>query len=320
MAQDEDLPPPKADFSAPPPYELSPDNSHNHQHHQSTETPADTLLPNPDDYRNHPPQQHQQQMQCNNNNNTNHTNNNNPNDPVIVVVESPALPSKLPTYEEVQMEKTRLGEMPMDLQNTFPSIHGRIPPPSHPVLISALRNAHAHSAATGGPPGSVAVGPNGTLTFISIDDGTGQSQGRHHLHHHHAGATNGITGGVGTGVAAGGALNVDNSLLGTDFMFLAAFIVAFLFNWIGFLMLTCFFHTIAARYGALSGFGLSLAKWTLIVKKSTDLASHDSSWLWWLIMSFGCLICVRALVQYVSIKRTWRMMSASAQERLLFFY
>lgn len=103
-------------------------------------------------------------------------------------------------------------------------------------------------------------------------------------------------------------------------MFVTAFLIAFLFNWIGFLILTCFCHTIAARYGALSGFGLSLAKWTLIVKHNTDLASHENSWLWWLIMAFGFLICVRALVQYVSIKRTWRLLSASAQERLLFFY
>lgn len=63
--------------------------------------------------------------------------------------------------------------------------------------------------------------------------------------------------------------------------------VAFLFNWIGFLLLMCFCHTIASRYGALSGFGLSLTKWTLIVKHSTDLASRENSWLWWLIMGFG---------------------------------
>lgn len=37
-------------------------------------------------------------------------------------------------------------------------------------------------------------------------------------------------------------------------------------------------------------------------------------------MAFGFLICVRALVQYISIKRTWRLLSTSAQERLLFFY
>lgn len=63
--------------------------------------------------------------------------------------------------------------------------------------------------------------------------------------------------------------------------------VAFIFNWIGFLLLMCFCHTIASRYGALSGFGLSLAKWTFIVQHSTELASKDNSWLWWLIMTFG---------------------------------
>lgn len=112
----------------------------------------------------------------------------------------------------------------------------------------------------------------------------------------------------------------DNSLLGTDVMFIAAFTIAFIFNWIGFLILTCFFSSVASRYGALAGFGLSLAKWTFIVKHSTELASHENSWLWWLIMAFGFLICIRALVQYISIKRTWRLLSVSAQERLLFFY
>lgn len=290
MAQDEELPPPKADFSAPPPYELV---TSDNQNGNSSETPVPMSSGDNHITSQPPAQQHVVDMEQH---------------AMHETTMSPTVASKLPTYEEVQMEKSRLGEMPMDMQNTFPSVHGRIPPPSHPVLISALRNAHAQAAANGGPPGSVAVGPNGTLTFIAIE--SGDSQGRAHHHHQRN----------GTSAAGVTTANVDNSLLGTDFMFLSAFIVAFLFNWIGFLMLTCFFHTIAARYGALSGFGLSLAKWTLIVKKSTDLASHDSSWLWWLIMSFGCLICVRALVQYVSIKKTWRMMSASAQERLLFFY
>ncbi|XP_060530252.1 NEDD4 family-interacting protein 2 [Cylas formicarius] len=113
---------------------------------------------------------------------------------------------------------------------------------------------------------------------------------------------------------------VDTTLLGTDFMFYIAFFVAFIFNWIGFLLLMCFCHTIASRYGALSGFGLSLAKWTFIVQHSTELASKDNSWLWWLIMTFGLIICIRAILQYLSIKRGWHMLSASHQERLLFFY
>ena len=34
----------------------------------------------------------------------------------------------------------------------------------------------------------------------------------------------------------------------------------------------------------------------------------DSQWLWWLIMGFGMLICVRAILQYLRIKRWdhWR--------------
>ncbi|OWR44580.1 NEDD4 family-interacting protein 1 [Danaus plexippus] len=115
-------------------------------------------------------------------------------------------------------------------------------------------------------------------------------------------------------------LDPENGLLGTDIMFLTSFFVAFLFNWIGFLLLMCFCHTVASRYGALAGFGLSLAKWTLIVKHSTELASHENSWLWWLIMAFGIVICVRAVVQYLHIKRGWRLLSGTAQERLLFFY
>jgi len=109
-------------------------------------------------------------------------------------------------------------------------------------------------------------------------------------------------------------------LLGNDFVFFTAFLTAFLFNWIGFLLLMCFCHTIAARYGALAGFGLSLAKWTIIVKNSTDFASNENVWLWWLITAFGMLVCMRAVFQYLHIKRTWRHLSTAARERLFFFY
>ena len=185
MADGEEIPPPKLDFSAPPPYEVA---------------------------------------------------------------------TKLPSYEEVQREKTLQGE-------PQPQVHmpGNIRSPQQPLTILAIDT----EAAEGDP---------------------------------------------------------ESGLLGTDFMFFTAFLVAFLFNWIGFLLLMCFCHTIASRYGALAGFGLSLTKWTLIVKHSTDLASRENSWLWWLIMAFGVLICVRAIIQYLNIKRGCRLLSGSAQERLLFFY
>lgn len=45
-------------------------------------------------------------------------------------------------------------------------------------------------------------------------------------------------------------------------------LVAFLFNWIGFCLSFCLTNTIAGRYGAICGFGLSLIKWILIVRVS----------------------------------------------------
>lgn len=240
-----ELGPPKADFSAPPPYELT--NSHVHLTQQS-QLPLS--------------QQNLQQTPS--------------------LTEIAMHHGKLPTYEEVQMEKSLNGELPPGFLTTHTLQPPPLAPPPNPLLAN-LRD----------PPGATTgVGAGSGLTFITID----------------ASEADNLTNAN------------DNNLLGTDIMFITAFVVAFLFNWIGFLMLTCFCHTIAARYGALSGFGLSLAKWTLIVKHSTDLASHENSWLWWLIMAFGFLICVRALIQYVSIKRTWRLLSTSAQERLLFFY
>ena len=115
-------------------------------------------------------------------------------------------------------------------------------------------------------------------------------------------------------------LDQDIALLGTDLAFFSAFLTSFLFNWVGFLLLMCFCHTIAARYGALAGFGLSLAKWTLIVKRNTELVRDENAWLWWLVLAFGFLICVRACTQFIQIKRSWRHLSTSARERLFFFY
>jgi len=41
--------------------------------------------------------------------------------------------------------------------------------------------------------------------------------------------------------------DLDLALLGTDLSFFTAFLTSFLFNWVGFLLLMCFCHTIAAR-------------------------------------------------------------------------
>ncbi|KAH8380426.1 hypothetical protein KR009_010669 [Drosophila setifemur] len=257
---DDQLGPPKADFSAPPPYEAN-----GHQMGMQGQMPMMTLATAEPGQIGQMSMQMQVQLPGQ--------------EDLMNAGQLQEIHGKLPTYEEVQMEKSLNGELPPAFL-TLPSSQ-QLPPPPNPLL----------------PPNPLRDGPAGVrsaqpaLTFIAIDASDPENS-----------------------------LSTTDNLLGTDIMFITAFIVAFLFNWIGFLMLTCFCHTIAARYGALSGFGLSLAKWTLIVKHSTDLGSHENSWLWWLICAFGFLISIRALIQYVSIKRSWRLLSASAQERLLFFY
>jgi len=56
--------------------------------------------------------------------------------------------------------------------------------------------------------------------------------------------------------------------------FSPAFSVAFLFNWIGFFLSFCLTTSAAGRYGAISGFGLSLIKWILIVRVSCLAQNH----------------------------------------------
>lgn len=49
--------------------------------------------------------------------------------------------------------------------------------------------------------------------------------------------------------------------------------VAFVFNWLGFFAAYCMTKTVAGRYGAISGFGLSVVKWVLILKVGIYLKS-----------------------------------------------
>ncbi|KAK7065766.1 NEDD4 -interacting protein, partial [Halocaridina rubra] len=112
----------------------------------------------------------------------------------------------------------------------------------------------------------------------------------------------------------------EEQLLGTDIMFFIAFAAAFIFNWVGFVLLLCFCHTVAGRTGALAGFGLSLAKWAVIVRHSTDLVADSNTWLLWLIMALGMLICMRAILQYVHAKREWHQVPHNSRHRFFLFY
>ncbi|KAK2116752.1 NEDD4 -interacting protein 1 [Saguinus oedipus] len=79
--------------------------------------------------------------------------------------------------------------------------------------------------------------------------------------------------------------DADQLRIGNDGIFMLTFFMAFLFNWIGFFLSFCLTTSAAGRYGAISGFGLSLIKWILIVRceRGRGLISHQKARI------FGCL-------------------------------
>lgn len=108
------------------------------------------------------------------------------------------------------------------------------------------------------------------------------------------------------------------NIIGTDLKFCGGFLTAFVLNWIGLLIVMGYCNTIASKYGAISGFGLSLSKW-IIILKHTKLISRESSWLWWLVIALGIIVCFRAIIQYVSVKRGWGLLPSLAHERIYFY-
>jgi len=51
--------------------------------------------------------------------------------------------------------------------------------------------------------------------------------------------------------------------------------VAFLFNWVGLIAAFCLMRSCAGRFGALTGFGLSLVKWVAIAKVRSCVAAFQ---------------------------------------------
>lgn len=96
--------------------------------------------------------------------------------------------------------------------------------------------------------------------------------------------------------------------IGTDFGFMVCFLLSFLLNWIGLLAGYCFSTTVAGQYGALSGFGLSLVKWGLLIKHSKCCSDvvDERPWIIWLFVITGWLIFLRGALAYIQVKRAAR--------------
>ncbi|XP_061658795.1 NEDD4 family-interacting protein 2 [Syngnathoides biaculeatus] len=116
--------------------------------------------------------------------------------------------------------------------------------------------------------------------------------------------------------------DTDQLRVGNDGIFMLAFFMAFLFNWIGFCLSFCLTNTIAGRYGAICGFGLSLIKWILIVRFSDYFTGYFNGqcWLCWIFLLLGLLLFFRGFVNYLKVRNMSENMVSSHRTRLFFLY
>lgn len=108
--------------------------------------------------------------------------------------------------------------------------------------------------------------------------------------------------------------------VGNDGIFMLAFFMAFIFNWLGFCLSFCITNTIAGRYGAICGFGLSLIKWILIVRFSDYFTGYFNGqyWLWWIFLVLGLLFFFRGFVNYLKVRNMSESMAAAHRTRYFF--
>ncbi|KAK7926317.1 hypothetical protein WMY93_008627 [Mugilogobius chulae] len=116
--------------------------------------------------------------------------------------------------------------------------------------------------------------------------------------------------------------DADQLRIGNDGIFMLTFFMAFLFNWIGFFLSFCLTTSAAGRYGAISGFGLSLIKWILIVRFSTYFPGYFDGqyWLWWVFLVMGFMLFLRGFINYARIRKMADSLSTLPRTRVLFIY
>uniref|UniRef100_A0A673LUW9 Nedd4 family interacting protein 1, like n=1 Tax=Sinocyclocheilus rhinocerous TaxID=307959 RepID=A0A673LUW9_9TELE len=84
----------------------------------------------------------------------------------------------------------------------------------------------------------------------------------------------------------------------------------------------CLTTSAAGRYGAISGFGLSLIKWILIVRFSAYFPGYFDGqyWLWWVFLVLGILLFLRGFINYAKIRKMADSVSTLPRTRGLFIY
>lgn len=99
--------------------------------------------------------------------------------------------------------------------------------------------------------------------------------------------------------------NLMDQEVGSECMFLSAFMISFFFNWVGFFASVCLLPNAAGKYGALSGLGLSIAKWVTMIKYQTWMTQMNDlqqKLFFWFFIFIGFYLFFRGLVNFMSLK------------------
>ncbi|XP_039270318.2 NEDD4 family-interacting protein 1-like [Styela clava] len=94
--------------------------------------------------------------------------------------------------------------------------------------------------------------------------------------------------------------------IGTDCLFIFAFLVAFLFNWIGLFVGYLIMYNLAGRYGSMSGFGMSMIKWLTYIKYSDCCNNYFISqheYIWWSFVFISFVLMMKGMVCWMSVRR-----------------
>ncbi|XP_033115745.1 NEDD4 family-interacting protein 2-like [Anneissia japonica] len=96
-------------------------------------------------------------------------------------------------------------------------------------------------------------------------------------------------------------------LLGSGWVFFWAAMISIAFSWIGFLVAYCLSSSVAARCGALCGFGISMVKWTIVALYSDCCRAYLASTmcLSMALIFCGIIIAIRGAVMYLRARKEY---------------
>ncbi|XP_071951444.1 NEDD4 family-interacting protein 2-like [Antedon mediterranea] len=98
-------------------------------------------------------------------------------------------------------------------------------------------------------------------------------------------------------------------LLGSGWVFFWAAMLSVTFSWIGFLVAYCLSSAVAARCGALCGFGISMVKWTIVALYSDCCRAYLASTmcLSMALIFCGVTIAIRGAMMYLRARKEYEM-------------